>query len=286
MRETNRLKLLGRGVFERADIRKKNYILSSLNDNKNELIDLSLGSSDLKPPIDVINAIKKSLVNKDSSSYCLQAQTKPFRESVASWCKNRFGVSVDPEEEVLFLIGSQEGTAHLPLAVLDPGQVGVILDPSYPSHRGGMVLAGAHVEKLLLRSNSSWEPNFSLFSASELEQIKLMILGYPHNPTTTIGSQETLDQAIRLGLKYNFVVANDNPYVDLALEGKAPALLLSEGWKKCGVEFFSFSKAWSLGGFRLGFAVGAKPIISALKQVKGFIDFNQSLSLQASFLHF
>ncbi len=277
---SKRLSRLGIGIFERYDICKQAYRFASLSDNSAPLLDLSLGSTDLLPPSIVLDAISQSLEAPESAAYCLNIGTKPFREVAADWCKKRFGVSVDPEKEVLLLIGSQEGTAHLPLAVLDPGQTGLILDPSYPSHRGGLVLADAKIETLTLHSEEDWKPDFRCLKASQLQDLGLMVFGYPHNPTSQTGKQSWLDEAMKLGLKNHFIVAHDNPYVDLVLDGEAPALLNSPGWKEGGIEFFSFSKAWNMGGFRLAFAIGAEPLISALRGVKSVVDFNQSLALQ------
>jgi aspartate/methionine/tyrosine aminotransferase len=108
-----------------------------------------------------------------------------------------------------------------------------------------------------------------------------MVLGFPHNPTATVGSQEWLDEAMAKAQRHDIVLAHDNPYVDLALEGEAPAVAAPSPVARCGIEFFSFSKSWCLGGYRLAFAIGAEELITALRQLKGVVDFNQSLALQA-----
>jgi aspartate/methionine/tyrosine aminotransferase len=190
-------------------------------------------------------------------------------------------VAVDPDSEVLLLVGSQEGTAHLPLAVLNPGDAALLLDPYYPSHLGGLHLASARPMLLPLEADQGWRPDFERLSAAEWEALKLMVLGFPHNPTATTGEQLWLDQAVERALRHDIVLAHDNPYVDLALEGEAPALLRNPAWRQCGIEFFSFSKSWCLGGYRLAFAIGAEWLITALRQLKGVVDFNQSLALQA-----
>jgi aspartate/methionine/tyrosine aminotransferase len=123
--------------------------------------------------------------------------------------------------------------------------------------------------------------DFEQLSASEWDGLRLMVLGFPHNPTATTGSQDWLDAAVQKALTHDIVLAHDNPYVDLALDGEAPALLRNPAWRRCGIEFFSFSKSWCLGGYRLAFAIGAEPLITALRQLKGVVDFNQSLALQA-----
>ncbi len=277
---SRRLGRLGSGVFARNDLRKQAYRLAGGASKAWPLVDLSLGSTDLLPPDLILQAMRTGLQDPESSSYCLHAATKPFREAVADWSQRRFGISVDAEREVLLLVGSQEGTAHLPLAVLDPGDAALILDPSYPSHRGGLVLADARIESLQLKPEQGWRPDFQSLTNSQWEQLQMMVLGFPHNPTAEVGEQSWLDEAMARGLRHQLVVAHDNPYVDLALDGEAPALLRSPGWREWGIEFFSFSKAWCLGGYRLAFAIGAEPLIKALRELKGVVDFNQSLALQ------
>lgn len=245
------------------------------------LLDLSLGSTDLPPPPVALAAIAGALEEPRSAAYCLHAATLPFRERVAAWAQRRFGVAVDPEREVLLLVGSQEGTAHLPLAVLNPGEAALLLDPHYPSHRGGLELASADTLLLPLDAERGWRPDFAAIPSSGWQALKLMVLGFPHNPTATTGEQAWLDEAVARAIDHDIVLAHDNPYVDLALEGEAPALLRHPDWRRCGIEFFSFSKGWCLGGYRIAFAIGAEVLISALRQLKSVVDFNQSLALQA-----
>jgi aspartate/methionine/tyrosine aminotransferase len=280
---SERVSRLGSGVFARNDQRKAAYLarcLSAAEPSRPPLLDLSLGSTDLQPPEPVLAAIAAQLQNPASASYCLHAGTRPFREAVASWAQRRFKVDVDPETEVILLVGSQEGTAHLPLAVLEPGDRAVLLDPGYPSHRGGLVLASAALEPLRLEASAGWRPDFEAIPAARWAETRLMVLGFPHNPTAITGEQAWLEEAMALALRHGFVLAHDNPYVDLSLEGEAPALLRHRDWRACGIEFFSLSKGWCLGGYRLGFAIGAPWLIGALRQLKAVVDFNQSLALQ------
>ncbi len=246
-----------------------------------QLIDLSLGCTDQPPPPQVMEAIVQQLGQRSSAAYCLHAATRPLRARVAAWIRRRFGVVADPDTQVLLLVGSQEGTAHFPLAVLEPGDHALLLDPGYPSHLGGLQLASARIQRLPLGPEDGWRPPFASLSHGERESLRLMVFGFPHNPTATVGSQDWLDEAMAMASRHEILVAHDNPYVDLALEGEAPCLLRSPGWRERGIEFFSFSKSWCMGGFRIAFAVGATPLIQALQQVKGWIDFNQSLAIQA-----
>ena len=274
------LRSLGNGVFARLDHAKQAYRESVSSQGAPSLIDLSIGSSDLDPPTGVLEAMAAGIMQRSSAAYCLVSGLRPFHQAAADWCQQRFGVKVDPEREVQLLIGSQEGTAHLPLAVLDPGDHALHLDPCYPSHSGGLNLAGALIRTLPLKAEQGWRPDLSMISSGQWDQLKLFVFGYPHNPTSTVGDQEDLNRIMAIGNRHELVIAHDNPYVDLSLRGEAPCLLRTAAWRTWGIEFFSLSKAWCLGGFRLGFAIGAEPLIQALRRTKALIDFNQSLALQ------
>jgi len=276
---SERLSRLGSGVFARNDERKSAY-LQRLEAGP-ELLDLSLGSTDLQPPAAAIAAMAAALERPESAAYCMHGATQPFRQAVADWAAESFATAVDPDTEVLLLVGSQEGTAHLPLAVLNPGDQALLLDPYYPSHMGGLHLASAEPVLLPLDPIRQWRPDFGALSPAQWDRIQLMVMGFPHNPTATTGEQVWLDEAVQKALDHGIVLAHDNPYVDLALDGEAPALLRNPAWRQCGIEFFSFSKSWCLGGYRLAFAIGAPWLITALRQLKGVVDFNQSLALQA-----
>jgi len=280
---SERLAHLGNGVFARNDRRKGAYLSRAAESGGRlaPLLDLSLGSTDLQPPAVAIEAMAAQLSRPESAAYCLHAATAPLRHAVAGWAQRRFGVEVDAEREVLLLVGSQEGTAHLPLAVLNPGDSALLLDPYYPSHMGGLRLASVRPQLLRLDPAAGWRPDFEQITPDQWQQLGLMVLGFPHNPTATTGEQAWVDAAVAKALEHDIVLAHDNPYVDLALEGEAPALLRNPAWRQCGIEFFSFSKSWCLGGFRLAFAIGADWLITALRQLKGVVDFNQSLALQA-----
>jgi aspartate/methionine/tyrosine aminotransferase len=278
---SERLSRLGSGVFARNDQRKSAYTARAATEGVQPLLDLSLGSTDLQPPAAAIQAIAAVLGAPASAAYCLHGATLPFRQAVAAWALRRFGVAVDPVTQVLLLVGSQEGTAHLPLAVLNPGDRALLLDPYYPSHLGGLHLASAEPVLLPLDPAAGWRPDFDALSADQWDALKLMVLGFPHNPTATTGEQAWVDEAAERAVRHGLVFAHDNPYVDLALDGEAPALLRSPHWRACGIEFFSLSKSWCLGGYRLAFAIGADWLITALRQLKGVVDFNQSLALQA-----
>ncbi len=261
-----------------ADMGKAKTIARAMG---KQVIDLSLGSSDLAVEPHIIRAIAESLEDPSTYGYLLHDGTRKFREAVAKWYTNSYGVSVDPQSEVLTLIGSQEGTAHLPLVVLNPGDYALLLDPGYPSHSGGVYLANGKIHPLILRACNSFLPDFSEIPLSVLQQAKLMILSYPHNPTTATATKGFFEEALDFCDKWNIVLAHDFPYMDMVYEGieKPPSILQIDREKRRSIEFFTFSKSYNMGGLRIGFAIGNSKLIEGLSQVKAAIDFNQYLGI-------
>ncbi len=261
-----------------ADMGKAKTIARAMG---KQVIDLSLGSSDLAVEPHIIRAIAESLEDPSTYGYLLHDGTRKFREAVAKWYTNSYGVYVDPQSEVLTLIGSQEGTAHLPLVVLNPGDYALLLDPGYPSHSGGVYLANGKIHPLILRACNSFLPDFSEIPLSVLQQAKLMILSYPHNPTTATATKGFFEEALDFCDKWNIVLAHDFPYMDMVYEGieKPPSILQIDREKRRSIEFFTFSKSYNMGGLRIGFAIGNSKLIEGLSQVKAAIDFNQYLGI-------
>ena len=249
-----------------------------------EIIDLSLGSSDLPASEHILSAIRESLSDPTTHGYLLFNGTQAFRQAAASWYTQKFGIPVNPETEVLPLIGSQEGTAHFPLAVLNPGDFALLLDPGYPSHAGGVYLASGQIYPMPLLAENSFLPVLEDIPVAVLEQAKLMVLSYPHNPTSAIAPLSFFQEAVTFCRQHNLVLVHDFPYADLVFtEGKsapnpsslAPSIFQADTNKKHSIEFFSFSKSYNMGGFRMGYAIGNAELIRALQQVKAVIDFNQ-----------
>ncbi len=242
-----------------------------------EIIDLSLGSSDLPASKTVIKTIEEALHDPSTHGYLLFNKTREFREAVASWYTKRFGVAVDPEHEVLQLIGSQEGTAHLPLAVLNPGDFAFLLDPGYPSHAGGVYLAGGQIYTLPLLVENDFLPVFSDIPSEVLGQGKMLVLSYPHNPTTAIAPLSFFQTAVAFCREHGLVLVHDFPYLDLIFDNnpRPPSVLEADPHKEVSIEFYTFSKSYNMGGFRIGFAIGNPQLIQALRQIKAVVDFNQ-----------
>ncbi|MCW5314530.1 LL-diaminopimelate aminotransferase [Nostoc sp. KVJ3] len=287
MQFAKRLQPLRSNVFADMD-RAKAIALAS----GQEVIDLSLGSSDLPAEAHVIEAIAQSLHDRSTHGYLLFNGTLGFREAAASWYEQKFGIKVDPQTEVLPLIGSQEGTAHLPLALLNPGDFALLLDPGYPSHAGGVYLASGQIYPMPLRAENAFLPVFADIPAPVLAQSRMMVLSYPHNPTAAIAPISFFQEAVAFCQLHNLALVHDFPYVDLVFaetgewgdEGDKeitnaqcpiPSILQADPEKSVSIEFFTLSKSYNMGGFRIGYAIGNAELINALRQVKAAVDFNQ-----------
>lgn len=278
MQFSKRLEPLRSNVFADMDKAKAEALAAG-----QDLIDLSLGSSDLPVANHIIDRIRDSLDDTTTHGYALFRNTKDFRDAAAHWYTQKYGVPVDPETEVLQLIGCQEGTGHLPLAILDPGDFALLQDPGYPSHAGGVYIAGGQIYPMTMLAENGFLPKFQEIPQAVLSQAKMMVLSYPHNPTTAIAPLSFFQEAVAFCQKHDLVLVHDFPYGDFVFpEGNAvnnnaiaPSILQADPHKTVSIEFFTFSKSYNMGGFRIGFAVGNPQLILALRQVKAAIDFNQ-----------
>jgi aspartate/methionine/tyrosine aminotransferase len=271
MQLANRLQALQSNVFAVMDHAKQ-----LARDSGKDLIDLSLGSSDLPVSPRILDVIAQSLQDPSTHGYLLFHGTRLFREAAAAWYEQKFGIAVDPETEVLPLIGSQEGTAHLPLAVMNPGDYALLLDPGYPSHAGGVILAGGQIHTMPLLAEHGFLPVFEDIPAAVAQQARMMVLSYPHNPTTAIADLSFFRRAVSFCQSHGIVLVHDFPYVDLVFDGvQAPSIFQADPERTCSIEFFTLSKSYSMGGFRVGYAIGNAELIQGLRKVKSIVDFNQ-----------
>jgi hypothetical protein len=271
MQFADRLLPLQNNVFADMDRAKA----AALNDGQ-DIIDLSLGSSDLPTEPTILEAITEALQIPKTHGYLLFSGTQSFRVAVADWIERKFGVQVDPETEVLPLIGSQEGTAHLPLALLNPGDFALLQDPGYPSHYGGVYLAGGQIHPMALTPEHNFLPQLDQIPAAVLAKSKMMVLSYPHNPTTAVAPLSFFQEAVAFCQTHHIALVHDFPYVDLVFNQTVPPSILQADLNRAvSIEFFTMSKSYNMGGFRVGFAVGNRDLIRALRQIKAVVDFNQ-----------
>ena len=272
MQLARRLSSLQTNVFADMDKAKAKALAAG-----RDIIDLSLGSSDLPVARPILEEIASALRDPSTHGYTLFQSTQPFREAVARSYARKYGVPVDPETEVLPLIGCQEGTAHLPLTLLDPGDIALLCDPGYPSHAGGVHLAGGEIHLMPLREEEKFLPVFAEIPEEIAARSRLMVLSYPHNPTTAIASLEFFQEAVQFCQNNNIILAHDFPYADFIFAGTLtpPSVLQADRDKAHSIEFFTFSKSYNMGGFRIAYAIGNAELIGALRRVKAVIDFNQ-----------
>ena len=246
-----------------------------------DVIDLGAGDADYPPPAEVIEAMQRAVATTALSKYGFQQGNPNFRRAAADWMRRRFGVTFDPATELLPLLGSKEGLSHFALAILNPGDVAVVPEPGYQAYLGGTVLAGGEPYIAPLRREQGYLVELAEIPEPTLRRVKLAYLNYPNNPTAAIAPRDYLERTVRVCRERGITLAYDNPYCDLTFDGyRAPSIFEVEGARECAVEFHSLSKSHSMTGWRLGFAVGAAPFITALTRVKSYTDTGPWLAIQ------
>ena len=247
-----------------------------------DVIDLGAGDADLAPPPRAVERMQEALGDPAMSRYPFQLGHPPFRQAVADWMEARFGVALDPRAELLPLIGSKEGIAHLPLAVLDPGDVVVFPDPGYQAYRGGAILAGADPVAMPLRPENDFLLRPWTLDEAVQRRIGMVILNYPHNPTTAVAPREYLEEVVAFCRERGAVLAHDHAYSEIAFDGyRPPSILEIPGAREVAIEFHSCSKTYNMTGWRLGWAAGSAHLIGALSRLKTFVDTGVFKAVQA-----
>ncbi|MEZ4666933.1 MAG: aminotransferase class I/II-fold pyridoxal phosphate-dependent enzyme [Anaerolineae bacterium] len=238
-----------------------------------DVISLDMGSPDMPPPQPVIEALASCAREPKKHGYAGYRGIPEFRKAVAHYYEKRFNVILDPDQEILPLIGSKEGIVNLSLAYLDHGDLALVPDISYPSYSMGARLAGADVEWLELSQENHFLPELSSVKDTLAKRAKLLWLNYPNNPTGATAELDFYQGVIEWCNQYDVLLASDNPYVDVTYDSyRASSVLQAKDAKSCTIEFMSFSKTFNMGGWRLGAAVGNKAAIKTLLQVKSNVD--------------
>lgn len=238
-----------------------------------DIIDLSMGNPDLAPPQFILDALHKAAQNPSFHGYPGYYGTPAFRKAVTDWYGKRFGVELDPNKEVLALLGSKEAIAHLCQAFVDPGDISLASDPGYPTYHTAPSMAGGESYSVPLLAENDFLPDFSRIPEEVARRARLLWLNYPNNPTGAVAGREFFAQAVEFARKYDILVVHDNPYSEIAFDGYvAPSFLEVPGAKEVGVELHSLSKTYNMAGWRIGMAVGNAEAVSALARVKSNID--------------
>ncbi len=271
MFEANRLKRLPPYLFTTVDNIKREVAQSGV-----DIIDLSMGNPDLKPPKHVIRALKEALDWPEVHRY-----SKPdgfiernLRKAISNWYKDRFNVDLDPETEVLPCIGSKEGIAHLSTAFLNNDDIALVPSPGYPVHFNGVIMAGGILYTLPLKEENDFLPDLFSLHKETLRLSKLLFLSYPHNPTAAMANKGFYEDVVKWAKNLNMIVGHDLAYSDIVFgKNKAHSILEVKGAKDFCIEFHSLSKSYSMAGWRLGFCVGNKEILATLAKCKSYVDF-------------
>lgn len=265
---SERLKRLPPYLFVEIDNAKRKAIADG-----RDIIDLGVGDPDQPTPNFIIEALHKALRDPATHKYAFDRGLAQLRIEIAKWYKKRFGVTLDPDREILPLIGSKEGIAHIPLALVNHGDVGLVPDPSYPPYNSGVIFAGGEPYKLPLLKQNSFLPDLRDIKHTVLGKAKILFLNYPNNPTSAVCNKSFFKDAIRFAEKHNIVICHDAAYSEISFDGLTPPSFLEvAGAKAVGVEFHSFSKIFNMTGWRLGFVSGNAKVIEALTKVKANVD--------------
>src|SRR5688500_504792 len=222
-----------------------------------------------------------TLRNPALSKYGFQQGLPEFRQAASRWIERRFGFRFDPTTETLPLIGSKEGLSHLPLAVINPGDVAIVPEPGYQAYIGGALLAGAEPYIAPLRPENGFLLRLDQVPEAVLRRARIVFVNYPNNPTAAVANREYLEQTVAICRQHGILLAYDNAYCDLTFDGyRAPSIFETAGARDVALEFFSLSKSFSMTGWRLGFAAGRADLIGALTRVKSYTDTGPFLAVQ------
>lgn len=238
-----------------------------------DIIDLGIGDPDSPTPKHVIDALSRAALDPANHRYALDQGMPALRSSIEGWYKRRFNVVLNPDTEILPLIGSKEGIAHFPLAFLNPGDVSLVPDPCYPPYKGGTILAGGAVHLMPLLEENNFLPDLKRISFLTRRKAKIIFVNYPNNPTASCASDEFYRELIDFAKRNKIIVISDLAYSQIAYDGYKPRSLLEfEGAREVVIEFHSLSKTYNMTGWRIGWACGNPQLVSALAKVKSNID--------------
>jgi LL-diaminopimelate aminotransferase len=238
-----------------------------------DVVSFAIGDPDIPTPPHVIDALVEAARDPASHRYPETEGLPEFRRAVADWYERRFALSLDPEREVLSLIGSKDGIGHIALCFIDPGDVALVPDPAYPVYAVGTLFAGGEPYYLPLREENGFLPDLDAVPADVARRAKLLWLNYPNNPTGAVAGLDFFERAVAFARRHDLAVCHDGPYSEVAFDGYRPvSFLQAAGAREVGVEFHSLSKTYNMTGWRIGMAVGNARMIDALMRVKSNLD--------------
>jgi alanine-synthesizing transaminase len=266
--------------FARLD-RLPPYVFATVNEIKMEarradedIIDLGMGNPDLGTPQHIVDKLIEAAQKPHNHRYSASMGITKLRIAIAEWYKRRFDVEVDPDSEAIVTIGVKEGISHLILVTIRPGDVVFTPNPTYPIHPYSAIISGGDVRGIPVGPDEIFFENLMSATRQTWPRPKILILSYPHNPTTEVVDLEFFERLVDYAKENNIMIIHDFAYADLTYDGyNAPSFLQASGAKDVGVEFFSLSKSYSMPGWRVGFCVGNQEIVAALRRIKSYLDY-------------
>ena len=266
--KSDRLESLPPYLFKEIDRQKEEVRKQGV-----DIIDLGVGDPDMPTPPHIIEALNKAAIDPANHRYPSYSGMGDFNEAVARWYKRRFNVDLDYENEVVTLIGSKEGIAHIPLAFINTGDLALVTSPGYPVYHIGVQFAGGQAYFMDLLKENDFLPDLNAVPVEIADKAKMMFINYPNNPTSAVAKKSFFQEVVTFAESHNIIVCHDAAYTEMAFDGYRPISFLEvEGAKAVGIEFHSLSKTYNMTGWRIGFAVGREEIIQALGQIKSNID--------------
>jgi LL-diaminopimelate aminotransferase len=275
--KSQRLQQLPPYLFVEIDKAKRAAIAAG-----KDVINLGVGDPDQPTPKFIIDRMHEAVEDPKNHRYPFDEGVPEYRRQAAAWMLRRFGVAVNPDRELITLIGSKEGLAKLPLAVLNPGDVALVPQPGYPVYNAASVFAGGRVEFMPLAHERGWLPDLDAIPVSVASRARLMFLNYPNNPTAAVAPLAFYEKAVAFARKHNIIVCQDAAYSEVFFNADQPpcSILQVPGAMDVAVEMYSLSKTFNMTGWRLGFAAGNERVIAALAQVKSNMDSGQFNAIQ------
>jgi LL-diaminopimelate aminotransferase len=238
-----------------------------------DVISFAIGDPDLPTPTHIIEYMCKAAHNPINHHYPESIGLPELHLAIAEWYHKRFGITLNPEKEVLPLIGSKEGIGHIALCLINPGDIALVPDPGYPVYSVGTLLVGGEPYFMPLKEENNFLPDFDSIPADICNKAKIMWLNYPNNPTGASADIAFFEKAVHFAKKYNFAICHDAPYTEVAFDDyKPPSFMQAPGAKEIGIEFHSLSKSYNMTGWRIGMVVGNEKLVEALFRIKSNLD--------------
>ena len=252
-----------------------------------DIIDMSMGNPDGPTPRHIVDKLIEAVQRQDTHGYSVSKGIPRLRRAIATWYQQRYGVELDPESEAIVTIGSKEGLAHLMLATLDRGDTVLVPNPSYPIHIYGAIIAGADIRSVRMDGRVDFFAELERSIRESLPKPRMMILGFPSNPTAQCVELDFFERVIQLARQYGIYVVHDLAYADITFDdaypnNRAPSIMQVAGAREVAVEFFTMSKSYNMAGWRIGFMVGNRDLVAALSRIKSYHDYGTFTPIQVA----